>query len=572
MPPLDQNNFNPNGMPYTPQPVYTPALKKKLPILVILGLILVVLGVLVFVFKDTLFKPNTDAEKQQIEQLGGGTEMERFILPTTGEVWHSEPKAMTTQGWILDEADMVDPVYQEVGMRGDIPIVLACVYQDDTVTCHLFERRKEGIFILAKPQASTENPENYTTILRTRILRSDIKIDETTHYDSINIPEQIPLENGETARRYSLGNLGKPQTRDFGDSSKLIAEMGRSQLYRLEEKNVDTGLTNISYYLKFPFGTIQDLFYEPNSLSMEGYVFNDGVSVRNAVQTSRFDMLAPVARGCGLMESAVTRSDKLTSSDLVAIGKTNAGRTVYEIKDKNSTLYKRIYQEYKDSYDDSAISFADYVKQHGTVVIENAQGEKLVYMRDQYAPSYGCGKPVIYLYPENPTLVDVKVGAKVEISEPFYPQATGWQKVWAEPSGQLTYQGKKYDSLFWEGIGYGKYPSIQSGVVVARAEALSTMRRHLKELGLNEKESADFVEYWQNYIPNKAFVRLTWFNTEELDILAPLKVVPKPDTVIRVFLDMAGSDEWFDLPAQDLSSIPRRGFTLVEWGGLVSGF
>lgn len=78
------------------------------------------------------------------------------------------------------------------------------------------------------------------------------------------------------------------------------------------------------------------------------------------------------------------------------------------------------------------------------------------------------------------------------------------------------------------------------------------------------------MEFWGNKIPDAPYVRLTWFGTEELNRLAPLGITPKPDTLIRVFLDMSGLEQPISIPAQKLTSSSRRGFTVVEWDGLTS--
>lgn len=78
------------------------------------------------------------------------------------------------------------------------------------------------------------------------------------------------------------------------------------------------------------------------------------------------------------------------------------------------------------------------------------------------------------------------------------------------------------------------------------------------------------MSYWETKIPDAPYVRLTWFNTEQLNNLAPLKIVPQPDTLIRVFLDMAGFQAKIDIPEQKLSKTSRQGFTVVEWGGLTN--
>ncbi|OGZ68676.1 MAG: hypothetical protein A3D44_03940 [Candidatus Staskawiczbacteria bacterium RIFCSPHIGHO2_02_FULL_42_22] len=178
-----------------------------------------------------------------------------------------------------------------------------------------------------------------------------------------------------------------------------------------------------------------------------------------------------------------------------------------------------------------------------------------------------CGKPVIYLYPIKPINVTVKVGANITVSEPEYNN--GWQ-VLANPDGTLkTGDGNTYESLFWEGIGYGVYPSITEGFVVAQSELQSTIVLQLKQLGLNDKESADFLEFWLPKMPNTPYVRLTWFTASQLDQLAPLVVWPRPDTTIRIFLDFQGLEKQIPLPQQHLTALSRNGFTMVEWGGLL---
>jgi hypothetical protein len=179
-----------------------------------------------------------------------------------------------------------------------------------------------------------------------------------------------------------------------------------------------------------------------------------------------------------------------------------------------------------------------------------------------------CGKPVIYLYPTTDTQVSVKVGADINVSQPTYPLA-GWT-VLAHPNGQLDYQGHSYPNLFWEGTGHGIYPDkSKSGFVVSQDKLLSTLISQLSTLGLNSQESADFVEFWGPRLPDTPYVRLTWLDTADMNLLAPLQVSPPPKTTIRLFLEFAGLDQPIKLIPQRLSAPIRHGFTLVEWGGLL---
>ena len=182
----------------------------------------------------------------------------------------------------------------------------------------------------------------------------------------------------------------------------------------------------------------------------------------------------------------------------------------------------------------------------------------MIFHNSQYGPQAECGKPVIYLYPTKPTQVSVKVGARITKSDPEYLE--GWNVI-AEPTGTQT--------LFWEGFGNGPYPEITQGFVVKQSDLETTLRDHIARLGLNAREAQDFLDFWLPKMPIKPYVRLTWFGTRQMDALAPLTITPKPDSVIRVFLDFEGLEKPITIPPQKLSAIPRNGFTVIEWGGLL---
>jgi len=47
---------------------------------------------------------------------------------------------------------------------------------------------------------------------------------------------------------------------------------------------------------------------------------------------------------------------------------------------------------------------------------------------------------------------------------------------------------------------------------------------------------------------------------------------PRPETVARIFLDFQGQNDFStNLTPQKLTGFQRKGFTLVEWGGLLIG-
>lgn len=576
-------------------PQLPPVKKKRKLLLYGIVSVFVLLGVGFFVWKDQILgvfikqQVTEQADQSSKDEAAKITDpaLQRFTAPTTGEVWYTTPKETANQGLlnndyrdtfvfpsstkaeIDEEYARMKPTYYDVGTRGDNTIIMARqpgqVGSDYAI---FFERNKQGTFtVIGKPSSTATYDQYYS--LKEEVRSGKATIDDSIRYDSLSLPEKITLQNGE-----AIQNLKSPSflfsTRAEGTNEIEVMKLGTATLYRIEKTYADTKLTNIGYTVRLSFGPEISVDYVPNTRSLEKYTFDNGkVATYTDYQGSTvYDEMRAIAKGCDGTATAVTRSDELQDGDLVVIGKTDTGRVVYGLRDKTAALMTKAYDEYKQSSDNPA-SLEDYIANHGLLIVKNASGERLVYVRGQYGMSGGCAKPVIYLYPTTARQVSVRVGADVSVSEPLYP-ATGWKNIWAEPNGQLTYNGARYDSLFWEGKGYGEYPGIISGTVVKRAEAATTIKRQLVEQGLNTKETTDFMIFWENKIPNKPYIRLTWLNTAQMNTLAPLYISPKPNTLLRVFLDMEGFDTPISLPAQKLQHVERKGFTVVEWGGLSS--
>ena len=249
------------------------------------------------------------------------------------------------------------------------------------------------------------------------------------------------------------------------------------------------------------------------------------------------------------------------------VGVSSTGEKIYAPA-ADSVLTEFAYQVYLMDEMPGKVGKPEFSGDLGALVWQDGYDNWIVFMNDKYAPAVECGKPVVYLYPEKTTEVVVKVGANIRVSDPDYEM--GWRVV-ASPDGKLETSGKIYDSLFWEGIGWGEYPAISSGTVVGSLKVAGMITAQMKEMGLNTKEIADFNQFWLPKMPKTSFVRLTWLTTEEMNTLAPLSVSPKPDTMIRVFLDFEGLDSKVSIAPQVLPHYERMGFTLVEWGGLLKG-
>ena len=179
-------------------------------------------------------------------------------------------------------------------------------------------------------------------------------------------------------------------------------------------------------------------------------------------------------------------------------------------------------------------------------------------------------KPVIYLYPKKTQTVKVSVAPQGGLTESIPEMGKGW-KVTANPDGTIVDQKTKetYPYLYWESKDSESPIDTSEGFVVKTSELNTFFTEKLSILGLNEKEIADFIEYWIPELTkqNKPYIFITFYSPERINAEAPLTVSPKPDSVIRVYFDHKVLDAPIQTKEQKLTPASRSGFAVVEWGG-----
>ena len=186
----------------------------------------------------------------------------------------------------------------------------------------------------------------------------------------------------------------------------------------------------------------------------------------------------------------------------------------------------------------------------------------------------GCGargaKPVIYLYPEEETQVSVTLELDGSLTSTYPDYGDGWT-VNAAPDGTLTDpdSGRTYYCLFWEGVTDAEY-DFSTGFCVAGADTAAFLENALARLGLTEREANEFIIYWLPRMEGNPY-NLISFQTDAYTDAAELTIAPAPDTLIRVFMAWKGLEQPVEVPAQELTTPERTGFTAVEWGGAELG-
>lgn len=198
---------------------------------------------------------------------------------------------------------------------------------------------------------------------------------------------------------------------------------------------------------------------------------------------------------------------------------------------------------------------------HITIQLNFRSSDENIYLR----------KPVIYLYPEEETKIDIQLETAGELSFTYPEYKDGWS-VTADPQGNITYDNESFNYLFWESEQQFDQSIVNrsQGFYVPQDELVSFLETSLTKFGFTSKERADFITYW---IPNMKDVTNLYiyllFN-EACDEFATLNISPEPAQIARFYMLWADAGTDYDkdgIIAQDIPTFKRDGFTVLEWGG-----
>ena len=179
-----------------------------------------------------------------------------------------------------------------------------------------------------------------------------------------------------------------------------------------------------------------------------------------------------------------------------------------------------------------------------------------------------AAKPVIYLYPEETTDVNVKLDYYGKLTTTYPAYKSGW-KVKAFPDGSLvnSIDNKEYSYLFWEGVDNEATYDLSKGFVVKGADTAEFLQDMLSKLGLTPKEYNEFIVYWLPKMQDNEYNLIHFASKEEYYDRARLNISPEPDSMLRVFMVYKALNTKVEVQEQLLPSFERKGFSVVEWGG-----
>lgn len=191
-------------------------------------------------------------------------------------------------------------------------------------------------------------------------------------------------------------------------------------------------------------------------------------------------------------------------------------------------------------------------------------------VEDPNAYRYTEKKPILYFYPTKDKTKITVTFDKPELLEISYPIYKDKWSVTANKNGTLTdKKGNTYYGLYWE---ESKHTEVDwtKGYYVTKENAITFLEEKLKYIGLNERERNEFIIYWLPILDKNEKSVVHFELTEERQKTNAIKITPKPDSMLRVSMHVKKVDkDPGSLEMQHMKHFNRKGFSVVEWGGVI---
>ena len=150
-----------------------------------------------------------------------------------------------------------------------------------------------------------------------------------------------------------------------------------------------------------------------------------------------------------------------------------------------------------------------------------------------------------------------------------YPKYNGGWDVTAYPDGTLVNKadGTHHRYLFWDSVNSRVRFDYSKGFCVPGSDTERFLKEKLTYMGLNEAEMNEFIVYWLPKLEHHAY-NLIAFQSDAYTNAAKLTVTPAPDSECRIFMAYVPLESPVEIEPQQLEPFERKGFAVVEWGGL----
>lgn len=198
--------------------------------------------------------------------------------------------------------------------------------------------------------------------------------------------------------------------------------------------------------------------------------------------------------------------------------------------------------------------------------------ESVDYMQIRMSGTVNCYKPNIYIYGEPGTVFDVSFAEPVLLTRTIPAYAQGWRVEIAE-DGNLIVDGREgYPFLFYESSTIPGIFQTERGFLVTAKDRAAQFSKILGDYGLNERETEDFIEFWDEMLEEDEDYAMYPQATELVDDAMPLEIDGgQVDHYFRLWFcfERVEGESAGDLAQPEIVPARHEGTSVVEWGGMI---
>jgi hypothetical protein len=464
-------------------------------------------------------------------------------------------------------------------------------------------------------RTSKEGYDIYENIIQTDFSsyeRLEVKGWPLTFYGVINPRVEIPAEWEEDARvqqelrsKYTKGttrviavdSTGLPYAYSLTRPNEIRSYKDKLKSYENEARVYE------KERIRFEKKEIKELPEYPTVPNLPNLRFNGADVKSGGDRFAIYDIAVPYL--CGVDVDLPTIQN--ISDDELQLFGTVFGQQVFTLKNTEHPFYKFAYRNKmlmsKEEFESinkgmKKLTFEEYVTKHPVLFFKDFWGRWVAAGEYEYKMIGGCGKPVLYLYPPKATRVSIMFAKSMDVTYSI-PSYRGSWLVNAYPDGTLTdlvpdrtdctkFDGShigaeyannaclanQYPYIYWAGNRVGMdYPfNPHVGWIVSNDLIPVFLQSTLDRVGFTTRERNDFLSYW---VPTLLSKQASWYHirflqTRDMNMFIPMHIDPTPDRYYRLFLDWKplSAPPTYMVSPQQLDPVIRKGFTVVEWGGL----
>ncbi|MFK8044959.1 MAG: hypothetical protein AB8B72_05665 [Crocinitomicaceae bacterium] len=196
---------------------------------------------------------------------------------------------------------------------------------------------------------------------------------------------------------------------------------------------------------------------------------------------------------------------------------------------------------------------------------------------EEFTARFQLEKPVVYLYSPYPTKTELTLSPNGELSFTYPQYDKNWQ-IETQENGNIKNlkTGKIHPYLFWEAnqtqLDFKKEGKTIEGYVISTDTAVQFLEKQLASLGLNERESTDFITYWAPRLMQKQFATIQFMIGKDYDeVFGGIESTTLLDYQLRIGMlyeitEVKPSEKV--VKPTPIIIKKRHGFSLIEWGGI----